>query len=40
MNTKGFIRLGVPLGEATRWATDFITSSFSQAETKPTWRRK
>jgi tRNA-splicing ligase RtcB len=25
MNTKDFIRLGVPLGEATRRATDFIT---------------
>ena len=24
MNTKDFIRLGVPLGEATRRATDFI----------------
>src|SRR5438067_5546271 len=26
MNTKDFIRLGVPLGEATRRATDFVTS--------------
>ncbi len=26
MNTKDFIRLGVPFGEATRRATDFITS--------------
>ena len=25
MNTKDFIRLGVPLGEATRRATDFIS---------------
>jgi tRNA-splicing ligase RtcB len=25
MNTKDFIRLGVPLGEATRRATDFVT---------------
>jgi len=24
MNTKDFIRLGVPLGEATRRATDFV----------------
>ncbi|MEO7297748.1 MAG: hypothetical protein ABI042_04145 [Verrucomicrobiota bacterium] len=24
MNTKDFLRLGVPLGEATRRATDFI----------------
>jgi len=24
MNTKDFIRLGIPLGEATRRATDFI----------------
>lgn len=23
MNTKDLLRLGVPLGEATRWATDF-----------------
>ena len=26
MNTKDFIRLGVPLGEATRRATGFVTS--------------
>src|SRR5437899_7937359 len=26
MNAKDFIRLGVPLGEATRRATDFVTS--------------
>src|SRR5437867_8912337 len=26
MNTKDFIRLGVPLGEATRRATDFVAS--------------
>ena len=26
VNTKDFIRLGVPLGEATRRATDFVTS--------------
>ena len=26
MNTKDFIRLGVPLGEATRRATDFVSS--------------
>ena len=25
MNTKDFIRLGVPLGEATRRATDFVS---------------
>src|SRR3954463_8086473 len=25
MNTKDFIRLGIPLGEATRRATDFIS---------------
>jgi hypothetical protein len=25
MNTKDFLRLGVPLGEATRRATDFVT---------------
>jgi hypothetical protein len=25
MNTKDFIRLGIPLGEATRWATDFVS---------------
>ena len=25
MNTKDFLRLGVPLGEATRRATDFIS---------------
>src|SRR5437588_12149571 len=25
MNTKDFIRLGVPLGEATRGATDFVS---------------
>jgi hypothetical protein len=24
MNTKNFLRLGVPLGEATRRATDFV----------------
>jgi len=24
MNTKDFLRLGVPLGEATRRATDFV----------------
>ena len=24
MNTKDFIRLGMPLGEATRRATDFV----------------
>jgi hypothetical protein len=24
MNTKDFLRLGVPLGEATRPATDFV----------------
>jgi len=24
MNAKDFLRLGVPLGEATRWATDFV----------------
>lgn len=26
MNTKDFIRLGIPLGEATRRATDFVSS--------------
>jgi len=26
MNTKDFIRLGIPLGEATRRATGFVTS--------------
>ena len=26
MNTKDFLRLGVPLGEATRRATDFVSS--------------
>lgn len=25
MNTKDFLRLGVPLGQATRRATDFIS---------------
>ena len=25
MNTKDFIRMGVPLGEATRRATDFVS---------------
>ena len=25
MNTKDFIRLGIPLGEATRRATDFVS---------------
>ena len=25
MNTKDFLRLGVPLGEATRRATDFVS---------------
>jgi hypothetical protein len=25
MNTKDFLRLGVPLGEATRQATDFVS---------------
>jgi hypothetical protein len=25
MNTKDFLRLGVPLGQATRPATDFVT---------------
>jgi hypothetical protein len=25
MNTKDFIRLGIPLGQATRRATDFIS---------------
>ena len=25
MNTKDFLRLGVPLGQATRCATDFIS---------------
>ena len=24
MNTKAFLRLGVPLGQATRLATDFV----------------
>ncbi len=24
MNTKDFLRLGIPLGEATRLATDFV----------------
>jgi hypothetical protein len=24
MNTKDFLRLGMPLGEATRQATDFV----------------
>lgn len=27
MNTKDFIRIGVPLGEATRRATDFVSKS-------------
>jgi len=26
MNTKDFLRLGVPLGEATRQATDFVAN--------------
>jgi hypothetical protein len=25
MNTKDFLRLGVPLGQATRRATDFVS---------------
>ena len=25
MNTKDFLRLGVPLGQATRLATDFVS---------------
>jgi len=27
MNTKDFLRLGVPLGETTRRATDFVAKS-------------
>jgi len=31
MNTKDFLRLGVPLGQATRRATDFTSYSSSAA---------
>jgi hypothetical protein len=33
MNTKDFLRLGVPLGEATRRATDFVAQFIPGGET-------
>ncbi len=34
MNTKDFIRLGIPLGEATRRATDFVSQFILSGEDK------
>ena len=33
MNSKDFLRLGVPLGEATRRATDFVAQYVLQGST-------
>jgi hypothetical protein len=35
MNTKDFLRLGVPLGEATRRATDFVAKFILGGGDKP-----
>ena len=35
MNTKDFLRLGVPLGEATRRATDFVAQCILGGGDKP-----
>jgi hypothetical protein len=46
MNTKDFLRFGVPLGQATRHATDFISKfilgggAFGSAEFIPLQRAK
>jgi len=40
MNTKDFIRLGVPLGQATRRATDFIGKFILGGGDKSRWEGK
>jgi hypothetical protein len=35
MNTKDFIRLGIPLGEATRRATDFVAQFILSGKGNP-----
>jgi len=37
MNTKDFLRLGVPLGEATRRATDFVAKFILGGGDKALW---
>ena len=34
MNTKDFLRLGVPLGQATRRATDFVAKFILSGDDK------
>jgi hypothetical protein len=40
MNTKDFIRLGIPLGEATRRAPDFVRQFILSGGDKTAWKRK
>jgi len=39
MNTKDFYSSRIPLGEATRRATDFVSQFILAVETKPAWKR-